>query len=202
MAATISTDSTGDRIVAAATTEFAQHGVAGARIERIAKTARTSKERVYAYFRSKEALYQHVLSRELATVAEATRLDPRDLAGYAGRIHDYFMRYPERLRLMTWGRMRQCLPGEVALDDPIQRSVGYKIELIREAQRAGHLDPSWEPLDILVFVNQIAMSWADQPDLVPADVDRAAFLAARRAAVVTAVERLFPSSAQGPISSR
>ncbi|MET7403936.1 helix-turn-helix domain-containing protein, partial [Dactylosporangium sp. NPDC005572] len=53
-------DSTGDRIIAAAVTEFAQHGIAGARVERIARAARTSKERVYAYFRSKEALYRFV----------------------------------------------------------------------------------------------------------------------------------------------
>lgn len=46
MAARSSTDATIDRIIAAATAEFARYGFAGALVERIAKAARTSKERV------------------------------------------------------------------------------------------------------------------------------------------------------------
>ncbi|MGV9293923.1 hypothetical protein [Amycolatopsis sp. NPDC003676] len=58
------------------------------------------------------------------------------------------------------------------------------------------LDPSWDPMDILVIVSQIAMAWADQPDIpAGAGTDRDAFLAARRAAIVAAVERLFPATA-------
>jgi AcrR family transcriptional regulator len=182
------TDSTGDRIVAAATAEFSRYGIAGARIERIAKAAKTSKERVYAYFRSKEALYQFVAARELALVAAATRMDPTDLPGYAGRIHDYFTRHPDRLRLMTWGQMELPLP-----DDPMRESMLHKVEQLRKAQEAGRLDPAWDPLDVLVLVNRIAMSWAAQPDLAPeAAPERDAFMAARRAAIVAAVERLFP----------
>ncbi|WP_238009100.1 TetR family transcriptional regulator [Dactylosporangium sp. AC04546] len=175
-------DSTGDRIIAAAVAEFSQHGIAGARVERIARSARTSKERVYAYFRSKEALYRFVAERELAAVAEATRLDPADLPGYAGRVHDYFTAHPERFRLMRWGQL-ELTPDA---PNPVQASVTRKVEQLRAAQEAGQLDPAWDPLDVLMFVNQIAMSWAG---VTPRDD---AFLAARRAAVVAAVERLFP----------
>ena len=192
-----STDSTRERIVSAATAEFARYGIAGARIERIAKAAKTSKERVYAYFSSKEALYSHVASQELAAVAEATRLDPADLPGYAGRIHDYFTAHPERLRLMTWGQL-ELLGGdcEPRADDPIGRSAEGKVKQLRDAQLAGSLDPAWDPLDILVLVNRIAMSWAAQPEMAPRDEElRSAFLTDRRAAIVAAVQRLFPAYA-------
>jgi len=186
-----SADSTGDRIVAAATAEFSRYGIAGARIERIAKAARTSKERIYAYHRSKEALYKHVAARELTAIAEATRLDPTDLPGYAGRVHDHFTGHPDSFRLMRWGQME--LPsGAAAVEDPLRESLAGKVEKLRAAQEAGLLDRAWEPLDILVFVNQIAMSWAGQPDLV---AEGEAFMAARRAAVVAAVARLFPPAA-------
>ncbi|MBL7258857.1 TetR family transcriptional regulator [Paractinoplanes lichenicola] len=181
-------DSTGDRILAAATAEFSQHGVAGARIERIAKTARTSKERIYAYFRSKEALYRHVLRQELGAVAEATRMDPTDLPEYAGRIHDYFTSHPERYRLMTWGQMEPA-PD----DDPIRDATTYKLEKLAQAQKDGVLDPAWDPIDILIFVNQIAMSWVALPSHVPAE-QHESFMADRRAAIVAAVERLFPAA--------
>jgi AcrR family transcriptional regulator len=195
MAAPTSADSTSDRIVAAATVEFSRYGIAGARVERIAKAAKTSKERVYAYFSSKEDLYRFVAGRELAAVAQATRLDPTDLPGYAGRIHDYFIQHPERLRLMTWGQM-ELTPGQPQPDDPVQESWRRKVEQLREAQDAGHLDRAWDPRDILVFVNQIAMSWVALPDLAPTDdEDRDAFMAARRTAIVAAVQRLFPAAA-------
>ncbi|MFF4733954.1 TetR family transcriptional regulator [Streptomyces mirabilis] len=53
-------DSVRDRIVSAAKAEFSQYGIAGARMDRIARGAGTSKERVYAYFSSKVALYRFV----------------------------------------------------------------------------------------------------------------------------------------------
>ncbi|MFD0259996.1 TetR family transcriptional regulator [Kitasatospora indigofera] len=188
-------DSTRERVIAAATAEFARHGIAGARIERIAKAARTSKERLYAYFRSKEELYATVAAQELAAVADATHLDPTDLPGYAGRVHDYFTAHPERLRLMNWGRLELAGSADPDPDGALQATVRHKTGQLRDAQEAGHLDPSWDPADILVFVSQLAMSWVGQTDLLPAgEEERTAFLAARRAAVVAAVQRLFPAA--------
>jgi AcrR family transcriptional regulator len=186
---------TRDRIVTAATTEFARYGIAGARIDRIAKAARTSKERVYAYFRSKEDLYRFVTAQELAAVAEATRMDPTDLPGYAGRLHDYFAAHPERHRLMGWGQLELGPNSTPADDDPIRQTIAHKTEQLRKAQAAGHLDPAWDPIDVLVLVNQIATSWASRSDLaaVPAH-EQAPYLAARRAAIVAAVQRLFPAA--------
>ncbi|GAA4245095.1 TetR family transcriptional regulator [Dactylosporangium darangshiense] len=194
MATATRTDSTGDRIIAAATAEFARYGIAGARVERIANAARTSKERVYAYFRSKEALYRFVASRELAAMTVAVELDPADLPGYAGRVHDHLVRHPERLRLMMWGQLE--LPaGQAPPDDPFQASVRHKVEQLRDAQKAGALDAVWAPEDVLVFVSQLATSWAAQADHAPTGADRDRFMAARRAAIVAAVQRLFPAAA-------
>jgi hypothetical protein len=96
---------------------------------------------------------------------------------------------------MTWGQL-ELGTGDSLPDDAIQESAGRKIEQLRKAQKAGHLDPAWAPLDILVFVNQIAMSWATQPGRAPADGEGCdSFMAARRAAIVAAVQRLFPSAA-------
>ncbi|GAB2530716.1 TetR family transcriptional regulator [Nocardia heshunensis] len=186
-------DSTRDRILAAAKAEFSGYGIAGARVDRIAKNARTSKERVYAYFRSKENLYGIVAAEELAAIAEATRIDPTDLPGYAGRIHDYFIAHPDRSRLMSWGQLEL---GGGSAENPAVEIMRRKTEQLRQAQADGHLDPSWEPVDVLMFVNQLAMTWAGQPELfLPDDPrERASLLATRRAAIVTAVERLFPAS--------
>ncbi|WP_460061499.1 TetR family transcriptional regulator [Streptomyces sp. YKOK-I1] len=189
-------DSTRERIVTAARDEFARHGIAGARVDRIAKQARTSKERVYAYFRGKEALYAHVSARELALVAEATPMDPADLPGYAGRLFDHFtVARPDHHRLIAWGRLE--LAGTAA---PVQATVTRKVEQLREAQRAGLLDPAWDPVDILALVNQIATTWATQTEIGAVAAEKAAdpSLDARRSALVGAVERLFPRATRSP----
>ena len=51
---------TRDRILEVATREFAEHGIAGARIERIVAAARTNKAQLYAYFGSKEGLFDAI----------------------------------------------------------------------------------------------------------------------------------------------
>ena len=48
-------------ILAVATQEFAEKGLAGARIDQIAQATRTSKRMIYYYFKSKDGLYQAVL---------------------------------------------------------------------------------------------------------------------------------------------
>ncbi|MYW06011.1 TetR family transcriptional regulator [Streptomyces sp. SID3343] len=188
-----STDSTRRRIVAAATEEFARHGIAGARVDRIAKQARTSKERVYAYFRSKEALYAHVAQRETAALVEATQLDPADLPGYAGILFDHFTARPDHYRLITWGRLELAEATDNTAG-PLQATIAGKLDKLRDAQRIGLLDPAWDPVDVLALINQITMTWAGQPEIAAVAADQAVdpSITARRAAVVTAVERLFP----------
>ncbi|MFJ9180606.1 TetR family transcriptional regulator [Streptomyces sp. NPDC102360] len=183
---------TRQRIIAAAKEEFARYGIAGARVDRLAKQARTSKERVYAYFSSKEALYRHVAERELTALVEATRLDTADLPGYAGILFDHFTAHPEHYRLITWGRLE--LADSDADANPLQATIVRKIDQLRDAQRTGLLDPSWDPVDVLALINQIAATWSGQPEIAAAAAECATNTSAgaRRAALVTAVERLFP----------
>lgn len=192
-------DTTRERILTAAADEFARFGAAGARIDRIARSARTSKERLYAHFRSKRQLYHVVAERELAAMTEATRMEATDLPGYAGRVHDYFMTHPDHLRLMHWGLLDIAVskaPGD-PFQESVRETVRGGIEQLRQAQLAGHLDPSWDPIDIMVVVTQLALAWAWQPglvDLVAGQV-RDPSWAARRAAIVAAVAGLFPAAA-------
>ena len=56
-----------DAILAAARSEFARYGFAGARIERIANAADVNKQLIFHYFRSKEGLYSAAISTVFAT---------------------------------------------------------------------------------------------------------------------------------------
>ncbi|MDF3827645.1 MULTISPECIES: TetR family transcriptional regulator [unclassified Pseudocitrobacter] len=59
-----------DRIFTAAIAVFAEHGLAGARMEQIAGEAQTTKRMVVYYFKTKEQLYQAVLQHVYARIRE------------------------------------------------------------------------------------------------------------------------------------
>jgi AcrR family transcriptional regulator len=71
-------------ILAVATAEFADKGLAGARIDEIAALTRTSKRMIYYHFESKEALYLAVLEnayrriRDLELDLHLEDLEPED----------------------------------------------------------------------------------------------------------------------------
>ncbi|WP_226782425.1 TetR/AcrR family transcriptional regulator [Oceaniglobus trochenteri] len=60
-------------ILAAALAEFAEHGHAGARIDRIAKASGMSKPMIYSYFTDKDGLYAAALREAYVQIREGER---------------------------------------------------------------------------------------------------------------------------------
>jgi len=83
--------------------EFAAHGIAGARVERIAAQAGVNKERIYAYFGSKEKLFDAVVAAAVDEVAAAVPItEAEDPADYVGRVYDFHRANPTLVRLFLW----------------------------------------------------------------------------------------------------
>ncbi|MGB2769567.1 MAG: helix-turn-helix domain-containing protein [Candidatus Zixiibacteriota bacterium] len=57
-----------EKILHTARIEFARHGLAGARVDRIASLAGVNKAMIYYHFRSKENLHRVVIDQELGKV--------------------------------------------------------------------------------------------------------------------------------------
>ncbi|MFJ3303482.1 TetR family transcriptional regulator [Streptomyces sp. NPDC086549] len=110
------TGHTKERLLAAATEEFAAHGIAGARVDRIAANAGVNKERIYGYFGNKQKLFDAVVGRALDEVAEAVPLHAGDdPADYVGRVYDFHRDNPVLVRLLLWEGLHyrnEVLPGE------------------------------------------------------------------------------------------
>ena len=62
-----------ERLFAAAATEFAARGFAGANVDRIARAAHVNKAMIYYHFGSKAALYREILGDMLRAVGERVR---------------------------------------------------------------------------------------------------------------------------------
>ncbi|MFE2374348.1 TetR family transcriptional regulator [Streptomyces sp. NPDC059398] len=90
------------RIFAAAAAEFAERGLAGARVDRIADSARANKQAIYRYFGDKERLFAAVVRAKLDEVGAAISIDPDDVAESVGQLFDWHREHPELIRLLLW----------------------------------------------------------------------------------------------------
>jgi TetR/AcrR family transcriptional regulator len=98
----------------AAVAEFAEHGIAGARTDAIARAARVNKALLYYYFKDKDALYGAVLDHVFSGLRERlmpvfeSDLEPREkMLEYVGRYFDYIAANPRFPRVVQaeWMRM-------------------------------------------------------------------------------------------------
>ena len=95
-------------IIAVATEEFANKGLAGARIDEIAARTRSSKRMIYYYFGSKEGLYISVLEESYRNIRNIERdldvdhLSPEDaLRELVGFTFDRHQQNPDFVRLVS-----------------------------------------------------------------------------------------------------
>lgn len=95
-------------ILAAARDEFAEFGLGGARMDRIAERAGLNKRLIYYYFQDKETLFQAVLEQSYRDIREAERhlnlleLKPGEaLRRLVEFTWDYYLEHPEFLTLLN-----------------------------------------------------------------------------------------------------
>lgn len=135
-------------ILKAAINEFAEHGIAGARTDAIAQSARVNKALLYYYFKDKEAIYDavldHVFSGLRDTVVPILDSDapPRQkLLNYLGAYFDYIAANPRFPRVVQgeWirtGSERTAQMQRIAKEyfRPIYQRLG---EVLRQGIAAG-----------------------------------------------------------------
>ncbi|WP_424937641.1 MULTISPECIES: TetR family transcriptional regulator [Bacteria] len=143
------------RTLAAALAEFATHGLAGARVDRIAEAGQVNKRSIYVHFGNKEELFDIVVARTLQELSEDVAFTADDLPGYAGRLFDHLGRRPEILRLSTWANLERpaASQGEAA-------AYRAKVDAMREAQERGLLPRGVDAVDLLAMLLALVTSWA------------------------------------------
>src|SRR5260370_37735305 len=78
--------STAQRILAVAEKIFAEQGIAGARMEEIARAAKVNKALLYYYFRSKEELHRFVLETLLSQLGARVGTAVTDMPSASKRL--------------------------------------------------------------------------------------------------------------------
>jgi AcrR family transcriptional regulator len=149
---------TKERLLQAAIDEFAAYGLAGARIDDIAERAGANKRLIYAYFGSKDDLFDAVLARTLGVLTDSVPLVAEDLPGWAGDLFDRLVAEPEVLQLATWRNFERAGASAHELE-----SYAGKLAAIKAAQQGGVITSDIAAGDLLALVMGMVNSWLQAP---------------------------------------
>ncbi|MGC1734075.1 MAG: TetR family transcriptional regulator [Pseudonocardiaceae bacterium] len=181
------------RLLDAAFEEFAQHGLAGARVDRIAEAAQANKRLIYVYYGNKAQLFDTVLAQRVGAVFDAVPFTAEDLPDFAGALFDHLLGSPKLLRLGNWDQLERTDPPATEI-----AQFREKIEAIARAQKRGVITADLEPADLLVLLlgmvcSRFHLAYA-VVDPAPEDAWSPQCLHRHRAALTTAVGRLVAPS--------
>lgn len=180
-------DRTRERILAAATEEFAAFGVAGARVDRIAQAAKANKSQIYEYFGNKERLFEIVLEAQLQRIYEIVQFEPDQLPAYAGMLFDIAMENPSLMRLVMWNGLEQR--RDWPMDETI--SLDTQVRKIKTAQAQGAVAKRYPAEFLLTLIVTVASAWtAANPFGISITPDAESRRPQLREAIVRAVEAL------------
>ena len=189
-------------ILSVATREFADKGLAGARIDVIAKAMSTSKRMIYYYFGSKEGLYLAVLEeayrrmRAIESDLHLNDLPPEDtLRRLIGFTVDYQLANPDFIRLVMTENIHRAeylrrseaiqqlnVPAIDGLKRVLQR--GLEAGLFRGGIDPVDLHRSISALSVFNVANRYTFSLIFQRDL-----DTPAAIIARRDSIIEMIVR-------------
>lgn len=168
------------RLLDAAYDEFVSVGMAGARVDRIATAATANKQAIYAYFGSKDALFDAVLESRLLVLADLVPFTPHDFPGYIAALFDQLLTDPGLLRLTQWK----------ALERPNASSGEVEAHLDKAAALAeAHGVDRERAMDAMMLALSATQSWATTAPAIrnPTNELESARLARHRLALIEAV---------------
>ena len=152
---------TRQRILDAATGEFARYGLGGARVDRIAARAGANKRMLYYYFGDKERLFLAVLESAYARIREAEQqlslLDVAPVESVRRLIEftwNYYVAHPEFMTLLNSENLHQARHLKKSryarvLNSPLIETLGVVLE---RGRREGSFRPGVDPLQLYISI--------------------------------------------------
>ena len=152
------------RILAAAKSEFARLGLAGARVDVIAAKAEANKRMIYHYFGSKESLFTHVLEAAYLDIRTAEQqldfdsLPPRAALERLVRFTwDYYLDNPEFITLINSENLHRG--RHLARSAPVERAAQQFVDMVKRLLDRGVAEgvfrPGIDPIQLNITIAAI-----------------------------------------------
>ena len=148
-------------ILKAARDEFAEHGLGGARVDRIAERAGLNKRLIYYYFEDKEKLFQAVLELAYLHIREAEHKlnllaqKPADaIRSLVEFTWNYYLAHPEFLTLLNSANLHRARHLETSqnvreMNSPLIATLG---EILERGRKDGSFRGGIDPLQLYVSI--------------------------------------------------
>ena len=148
-------------ILAAARDEFAEHGLGGARMDRIAERAGLNKRLIYYYFDDKEQLFRAVLEQAYRDIREQERklklLDVKPAEALRRLVEftwNYYLEHPEFITLLNSANLHRArhLEGSQRardLNSPLIATLG---EILERGRKDGSFRGGIDPVQLYVSI--------------------------------------------------
>jgi len=168
--------STEEKIFNSAKMEFAQFGLAGSRVDRIANRAKINKAMIYYHYKGKEKLYEHILSfivegiynavKNLIPAVSIENLEAliRGYGEYIGKLDEDYIRIMIR-EIASGGKYFKKITVP-KLIEPVMELV---IDIFKKGRKEGIIDslnPQFTMIQIIgsiVFFNLMRITLKDSP---------------------------------------
>lgn len=153
------------RILEAASAEFAEHGLGGARVDRIAAAAGANKRMLYYYFGNKDALFLAVLESTYESIRGAERelhlgdVPPaeaiRRLIEFTWR---HYLAHPEFLSLLHTANLHRAVHLKRStkvrsMHSPFVAMIG---DILDRGEREGSFRPGVDPVQLYISIAALA----------------------------------------------
>jgi AcrR family transcriptional regulator len=148
-------------ILAAARDEFAEYGLGGARMDRIAERAGLNKRLIYYYFEDKEQLFRAVLEQAYLHIREQERklnllaLKPAEAVRRLVEFTwDYYLGHPEFLTLLNSANLHRARHLEGSdrareMNSPLIATLG---EILERGRKEGSFRGGIDPVQLYVSI--------------------------------------------------
>lgn len=148
------------QILAAALKEFSAKGLAGARVDAIARNAGVNKRMLYHYFGNKDGLFSAVLRQKLSQREDLLTTAPDDPSSMLVHWFNAACNDPDWFRLLEWEAL-QPTEGKLVHEDERSAFARMGLERIRQRQAKGLLPAGLSPEHLLLSMMALtAYPWA------------------------------------------
>ena len=154
-----------ERILKAATAEFAKHGLGGARVDRIAERAGANKRMLYYYYGNKEALFLAVMEASYARIRSAElglrlgQVEPEEgIRRLVEFTWSYYLRHPEFLTLLNSENLHKARHIKRSKDIPAMHSpfVATIEDLLKRGVKAGRFKRGVDAVQLYISIASLS----------------------------------------------